>query len=120
MSEHDPADLDVQAIESTDIELETKRRLRQRFFRALNYLSLYAYIIVVWGGALLTDYLLLWLIAWLLREDIARYPIVALWFDYARISLAFLLIILAVVHGILSTISQIKMDWALSRRVEEP
>jgi hypothetical protein len=87
------------------------REATTTFRSAAHYLLTYAFILVVYGGAVITDYLLFWLIALLLREDVAKYPFVATWFDRARIGLACLLILFAVVHGILSTISQVRMDW---------
>jgi hypothetical protein len=98
---------------------QSYREIQGRYFRALNYLSIYAFIIIVYGGALLTDYTLFFLISWLLKEDIQKYSIVALWFDFARIGLALLLIILAVTHGIISTYTQIKLDIQLSREGEQ-
>ena len=107
---------------TTSTSLEERERflnqIRRRYFRALDYLSIYAFIIIVYGGALITDYSLFLLVAWLLREDVQKYPAVALWFDYARTGLALLLITLAVVHGIISTFNQIKLDLALSREGE--
>lgn len=98
-----------------NIEQAVKQQLRTRYYRALNYLSIYLFLIVVYGGALLTDYFLILLIEWLLKEDIQRYPIVAQWFDYARTGLGLLLIVLAVTHGVISTISQVRLDLEIAR-----
>lgn len=94
---------------------EFKEKGEERFYRALNYLTIYLFIIVVYGGALVTDYLLFALMEWLLKVNVERYPVVALGFDYARIGLAALFIIAAVFHGIISTINQMKLDIQLSR-----
>jgi hypothetical protein len=104
---------------ASDVQEQVYRQIRRRLFRGLNYLSIYVFIIIVYGGALLTDYLLFALISWLLQEDIQRYQLVADWFDYARIGLALLLIICAVTHGLISTYTQVKLDIELSREGEE-
>lgn len=93
----------------------TGRNVAYRFYRALDYLSIYAFVLVVYGGALITDYLLFFLMWALLKEEVEKYPIVAQGFDYARIGLALLFIAGALIHGIISTISQIKLDYALSQ-----
>lgn len=90
-------------------------RVRERFFRALDYLSLFAFILIVYGSAVICDYLLFYLMWFLLSDDVAKYPIVAQGFDYARIGLALLFITSAVVHGILSTVSQVQLDIKLAR-----
>lgn len=97
----------------------TAKNVLYRFYRALDYLSIYAFILVVYGGALITDYLLFLLIWTLLKEDVEKYPIVAQGFDYARIGLALLFIAGAVIHGIISTISQIRLDYTLSQEGEK-
>jgi hypothetical protein len=91
------------------------QNIKRRYYRALNYLSIYVFIIVVYGGALLTEYALFALMTWLLRDDVAKYSLVAIWFDYARIGLALLFIFSGVAHGIISTVGQIRLDLALSR-----
>ena len=90
-----------------------------RVYRALNYISIYLFILVVYGGALITDYLLFELMSWLLSASIQSYPLVAAWFDYARIGLAFLFIVTAVFHGILSTYGQMKLDLLLAQEGEQ-
>ena len=92
-----------------------KRRAKKRFYRALDQLIIYAFILVVYGGAVGVDYLMFLYLWWLLGEQVREYPFVALAMDYARIGLAVLFIIGAFVHGVISTISQVKLDLALSR-----
>ena len=55
----------------------------------------------------------------LLTEEVKKYPLVTLGLDYARIGLALLFIVSAVVHGIISTYSLIKRDFKLSKEVED-
>ncbi len=94
---------------------QIRARIRKRFWRALDYISIYVFVLVVWGGVLIVDYALLLLIENILEEDIRRYPLVALWFDRAKIGLALLTVATAVFHGIISTIGQIRMDVATAR-----
>jgi hypothetical protein len=94
-------------------------RINRRFYRALEYLSIFAFILVVYGSAVLFDYVLFNLMWYLLRDDVNKYPIVAQGFDYARVGLALLFIASAVVHGILSTITQIQLDIKLAQEGNE-
>ena len=75
-------------------------RLLGRLYRAFDYLTIYIFILVVYGGAVISDYLLFLLLWSLLGADIKQYSIVAIGFDYARIGLALLFISSAVIHGI--------------------
>ncbi len=95
-----------------------KQRLKDRFYRAIDYLSIYTFILVVYGGAVVTDYLLFLLLWSLLQDEVNKYPLVALGLDYARIGLALLFIASAVIHGAISTYSQIKLDIALAKEGE--
>lgn len=95
-----------------------KQRLLDRFYRAVDYLSIYAFILVVYGGAVITDYLLFLLLWSLLNNDVNKYPMVASGLDYARIGLALLFIAGAVSHGVISTYSQIKTDITLAKESE--
>jgi hypothetical protein len=102
-------------LKRSEAEKNIKHEINLRIFRALNYGSIFLFILVVYSSALLTDYILFSFITWLLKDDVQSYPIVALWFDYARIGIALMLIILAVVHAIISTYTQIKLDIKLSK-----
>ena len=92
-----------------------KRRITARYYRALDYLSVYIFIIVVYGGAVASDYLLFIILWGLLKDDVQKYPLVASGLDYARIGLALLFISSAVIHGVISTYSQVKLDLVLSK-----
>ena len=95
-----------------------KRRLLDRLYRAVDYLSISAFILVVYGSAVITDYLLFLLLWFLLSDDVKNYPLVAVGFDYARIGLALLFITGAVIHGGISTYSQVKLDIRLAKEGE--
>ena len=92
---------------------DIRYKVEQRLYRALNYISVFLFILLVYGGALITDYLLFKLIWVLLSDDIQKYSVVSQVFDFARIGLAFLFILSAIIHGIVSTYSQVRLDIAL-------
>jgi hypothetical protein len=94
---------------------QLSQRVTKRFFRALDYVSIFMFVVIVYGSAVIADYILFLLIWSLLREEVAKYPIVSSAFDYARIGLALLCIAGAIIHGILSTYNQIKIDIELAK-----
>lgn len=95
-----------------------KQAISLRYYRGLNYISIYGFILVVYGGALLTDFALFQLMWVLFKDDVTKYQWIALGFDYVRIGLAGLFLINAIIHGIFSTISQIKLDLVLAKEDE--
>ena len=72
--------------------------------------------LLVYSGAFIVDYVLFRLIEWLLMESITKYQVVAMAFENAKIGLALLLIFFAVIHGILSTIAQLRLDYDVQKR----
>lgn len=114
MSESSKGVIDVVPLDN----VELSRRVVSRYYRALDYLSIYAFILVVYGGAVVTDYLLFLLLWALLGEEVKLYPIVTAAFHYARIGLALLFIATAIIHGFISTTSQIKLDLKLAKEGE--
>lgn len=111
---HPSKDLTVEEFDSVQI----KTRVIQRLYRAVDYLSIYTFICIVYGSSLIASSLLFQLIWFLLSEEVATYPTINLAFHYARIALALLSIVCAVIHGIISTYSQIKLDLRLAREDE--
>src|SRR6266540_4247119 len=59
-----------------------------RSLRALNYVCIYLFVLIVYGGALLTDYLLFQFMWLLLGDDVAQYPMIKTALDLAKIGLA--------------------------------
>lgn len=90
-----------------------RAKVEDRLYRALNYVSIFVFILIVYGGALITDYLLFQLMWALLSEEIQQYPVVEQAFSFARIGLALMFIAGAVIHGMLSTYSQVRLDISL-------
>jgi hypothetical protein len=87
--------------------------------RAIRYLGLFLYIIIVYGGLLLTDYALLGLVGWLVRDEIASHPILAMFFDSLKVGLALFIMVGALIHGFLSLITLIKLDFAVAKELED-
>lgn len=102
-----------------DPKIQYQQVWRRRLFRALNYLTIYVYILVVYGGAIVTDFAFFQIVQILIADDANRYPLVSLWLDFARVILALLLLIFAIIHAILSTLQQIRMDWSSLRKDED-
>jgi hypothetical protein len=74
---------------------------------------------VVYGAAVLADYLLFLMLWSLLREHAQLYPLIAQALDYARMGLALLFILAALIHGCISTAAQIRLDVMLAREEVE-
>jgi hypothetical protein len=96
-----------------------RRQIRVRFYRLLNYFALFIFIILVNGGLLGTDFVLFSMVDWFLHKDIQKFPVLARWFDYVKISLGFLVSVAVVIHGILSFITQVRIDRMVSRELDK-
>ena len=53
---------------------------------------------------------MLHLVEWILRADIDKFEVVRTWFERSKIGLAFLVMIGALVHALISTAQQIRWD----------
>ncbi|HUG79235.1 MAG TPA: hypothetical protein VML57_17275 [Burkholderiales bacterium] len=78
-------------------------------------MSIYVFVLLVYGSALFTNYLLILFIEQLIAEEIQKSALVSLWFERAKIGLALLATFAAVSHGIISTIGQIRLDLQILR-----
>ncbi len=98
---------------------ETRRvvvaRLRIRFWRAIDYLSIFAFTLVVYSAAVAADFLFFEFLSRLLSLDAREYPVVAAAFRIFKISLALLAILLGCVHAAHSAFNQFRLDRDLSR-----
>jgi hypothetical protein len=97
-----------------------KDRLWRRLFRTLDYVSIAFSILMVYGAALVADYLLIYLIEYLFRDEIAESSFVASFFHAVRVGLALLTFILALIHGVRSAVEQYRLDSRLTREDEKP
>lgn len=102
----------------SDVASIFRKQVKVRFYRLLNYIALFLFILLVNGGLLATDFILFSMVEWFLHNDVQKYPLLAMWFDYVKIALAFLVLLAAVVHGILSLVTQVRIDWKISRELE--
>ena len=93
---------------------ETRRivvaRLRVRFWRAIDYLSIFAFTLVVYSAAVAADFLFFEFLSRLLSIDAREYPVVAAAFRIFKTGLALLAILLGCVHAAHSAISQVRLD----------
>lgn len=96
-----------------------KRTQRIRFFRALNYISIYFFILVVYGGLLIFDYFLFQIMWWVISPDATKYPLISSALDFAKMGLGLLFILGALIHGFISTYSQIQLDLKLLEEEKE-
>ena len=119
MSEGATPHSDLESINPPDIKDRVRNKLRGRFYRSLDYLSSYAFLLIIYGGFLFAEHSLLYLVVWLLRDTVAKFHVVAQFFEFAQIGLALLVVINALAHGIFSTISLIKIDFATSKEIED-
>jgi len=95
-----------------------RRHLRWRWFRALDYLSLFLYALVISTGALVVDYVLFLVIKLVVSDAVAGYPVVTVWFDWFQIGSAFLVFIVAFIHAIFSAYSQIRFEIETAKQQE--
>jgi hypothetical protein len=98
---------------------EPHRESKEFLARAKRYFKLYIYLILVYGGLLMTDYIIFFLVSVLLHEEIAAHRVVALFFNFLRVGLALFVMLGVFIHGLLSLVTLIRLDLAISRKLEE-
>jgi len=86
------------------------RNCRGRFYRGLDYLTLFVYVVIISISALLADYAIILVIELTVASDVSRYPIVSEAFKWFKIGSAFLVLVAAAVHAFFSAWSQIKFE----------
>ena len=74
-------------------------RIRVRFYRALDYLSLFAFVIVVYGAAVVADYAFFEGLIHLLERIADASPFIALLLHYFKVGLALIAMGLGAVHA---------------------
>ena len=90
-------------------------RIRVRFFRALDYLSLFAFIIVVYGAAVVLDYAFFEGLVHLLKRSADESPFIASLLHYFKVGLALIAMGLGAVHAGHLARSQWRLDRELSK-----
>jgi hypothetical protein len=97
---------------------ETRRvvwgRMRVRFWRTLDYLSLFASMLVIYGAAFGSEYLLAEGLSAMLARDVGESQVVAVAFRIFKVGLALLTIFLGTVHAFRSARSQLELDRKLT------
>lgn len=96
-----------------------RQQMRLRFWRTLNYLSIFTSCLVVYGSAVVADYLLFLLIWALMGDTMTQHPIVVQAADFTQIGLALMALFGMLVHGVFSAWGQIQLDLKLSREGED-
>lgn len=94
------------------------RNFRFRFYRGIDYLTLFLYVGAVAVGAVAVDYGLVHVIELTLEPAISSNQIVAQFFDWFQIGSAFLVFVAAFIHALFSAISQIRFEWETNRSSE--
>lgn len=84
------------------------RNFRYRFYKALDYLTLFIYALVVAIGAFLADYILVLVIGFIVKPVAAEYPFVKQVFDWFQIGSAILALLAAFVLSFYSALSQMR------------
>jgi hypothetical protein len=95
---------------ATDPKDIFSQNLRTRFYKALDYLTLFVYVVVVSVGALVADYFIVYAIQLTVLPAVLKYPIVSQAFDWFQIGSAFLALIAAGIHAFFSVYSQVKFE----------
>jgi hypothetical protein len=96
--------------ESIVVREKFLENLKVRFYKALDYLILFVYLLVVSICALLVDYILILVLSLLVADDIEKFPIIAQAFIWFKIGSGFLIFIAAIVHSFFSAASQIRNE----------
>lgn len=86
------------------------QNLRSRFYKVLDYFSLFSYIVLVSIGALVADTIIVFVIKQTIINTVNEYPIVKLAFDWFQIGSAFLALFGAMVHAVFSAWSQLQFE----------
>jgi hypothetical protein len=86
------------------------KNLKSRFYRVLDYFSLFLYIVLISVGALLADSAIVFAIERTIASAIVKYPIVKQCFDWFQIGSAFLALFGALIHALFSAWSRIQFE----------
>ena len=96
--------------EATDQADVVRQRLRERFWSTVDYLSIVIQVFVVYTVAVLFDLLVARLFRAIIQDAVASYPLVRSAFEWFEIGLAFLGMVLALVHSVFSVYSHIRFE----------
>ncbi len=95
------------------------KNFRGRFYKGLDYLSLFLYALIVAVGAFLADFILIAVLEFLIASTISKYPVVAIAFDWFQIGSASLTLVTAFVFVLFSALSQMRFAYEVNIELEE-
>jgi disulfide bond formation protein DsbB len=93
-----------------DMATALRTRLLTRVSVTVDYVVTYLLVLIVYGVFLGVEYSLLWLVEWVLEEEMHTSPVVATAFRTARLTLAFTILGLSVVHGLIAAVEQFRAE----------
>ncbi len=88
----------------------TKARVVNLFFSLIDYLFIYAYVVIVYIIGVSAEYILFLYVSWILRPEIEHWELVRTWFGHFQIGLALMTLLGIFVHGVLAIIKQMRRD----------
>lgn len=86
-----------------------------RYYRALDYLTLFIYSLVVSSAAFLVDYFLVFIVKLVVTSAVSQYPQVSIMFDWFQIGSAALALVVAFIFSFFSAFSQVRFAYDTSR-----
>lgn len=102
--------VDSETIAPRDAKQQFTRNFRVRLYNALDYLTLFTYVLIVTIGALGADLIMVRAIEMVVNDSIAQYQIVRQAFDWFRIGSAFLIFVGAGLHAVFSAWSLLRVE----------
>lgn len=97
-----------------------KDRMWRRLFRTLDYVSISVSVLFIFGAGYIVEWLLIALVEFVSKGELEKNPSLARFFEATKVGLALLVIIVAAVHAIRSSVEQYRRDAQLSREDEKP
>ncbi len=95
---------------------EIKESIQRRLLLIFDHCTVFLYIIVVYGGGLISSFLIIKLISSLLSEEIDHSIVVKIFLEYIKLGIAVCVATLGVFEGVLTSFDLIKDRIVLSFR----
>jgi hypothetical protein len=96
-----------------DIREEYLDRMHERFWRGLNILSVFLFVLILYLACIGVDFLIIRVVEYLLAQSVGDIEFMQWAFTNTRIGLGLMSIVATLVHGAISALNQIKLDWEL-------
>jgi len=112
-----PSDATAPAAQAAvpDISTEVRARMSGRLWRVADSITAFVSIIAIYGGFLLTEKAVVWLVMRTHLDEIAKHSVVAIWFDRLQVGLALMTALGAFIHGAWALYKQLRSDFELSK-----